>query len=148
MRRGTRVWYGLITENGESGMSGEPNTVLFILIGLISGVIAGVFGVGGGILIVPMLVIFAGFSQHAATGTSLAVLLPPVGLGAVVQYYRQGQVDVRAALIIALCLFLGAWVSARVATRVPDAMLKLAFGIFMTLVGISLVVSSVRRLPS
>ena len=129
-------------------MSGEPNTVLFILIGLISGVIAGAFGVGGGILIVPMLVIFAGFSQHAATGTSLAVLLPPVGLGAVVQYYRQGQVDIRAALIIALCLFLGAWVSARVATRVPDAMLKLAFGIFMTLVGISLVVSSVRRLPS
>ena len=129
-------------------MSGEPNTVLFILIGLISGVIAGVFGVGGGILIVPLLVIFAGFSQHAATGTSLAVLLPPVGLGAVLQYYRQGQVDIRAALIIALCLFLGAWVSARVATRVPDAMLKLAFGIFMTLVGISLVVSSVRRLPS
>ncbi len=129
-------------------MAGEPNTVLFILIGLIAGVISGMFGVGGGILIVPMLVIFAGFSQHAATGTSLAVLLPPVGLGAVVQYYRQGQVDIRAALIIALCLFLGAWVSARVATRVPDAMLKLAFGIFMTLVGISLVVSSVRRLPS
>ncbi|HOX00236.1 MAG TPA: sulfite exporter TauE/SafE family protein, partial [Deltaproteobacteria bacterium] len=109
-------------------MAGEPNTVLFILIGLIAGVISGMFGVGGGILIVPMLVIFAGFSQHAATGTSLAVLLPPVGLGAVVQYYRQGQVDIRAALIIALCLFLGAWVSARVATRVPDAMLKLAFG--------------------
>lgn len=129
-------------------MSGEPNTVLFILIGLISGVIAGAFGVGGGILIVPMLVIFAGFSQHAATGTSLAVLLPPVGLGAVLQYYRQGQVDIRAALIIALCLFLGAWVSARVAARVPDAVLKLAFGVFMTLVGVFLVVSSVRRLQA
>lgn len=129
-------------------MAGEPNTVLFILIGLIAGVISGMFGVGGGILIVPMLVIFAGFSQHAATGTSLAVLLPPVGLGAVVQYYRQGQVDIRAALIIALCLFLGAWVSARVAARVPDAVLKLTFGVFIILVGISLVVSSVRRLPS
>ena len=103
---------------------------------------------GGGILIVPMLVIFAGFSQHAATGTSLAVLLPPVGLGAVLQYYRQGQVDIRAALIIALCLFLGAWVSARVAARVPDAVLKLAFGVFMTLVGVFLVVSSVRRLQA
>jgi uncharacterized protein len=128
-------------------MGHDPHTALFIAIGLISGIIAGTFGVGGGILIVPALVIFAGFSQHTATGTSLAVLLPPVGLGAVLEYYRNGAVDVRAALIIALFLFLGAWVSSHVASRVPDAVLKLSFGIFITVVGIYIIISSIKRLP-
>jgi uncharacterized protein len=126
----------------------DPNTAVFICIGIVSGAIAGMFGVGGGILIVPALVFFAGFSQHTATGTSLAVLLPPVGLGAVISYYRQGFVDVRAALIIALFLFIGAWISSRAATRVPDAVLKLTFGIFIILVGIYLVISSVKKLPA
>lgn len=128
-------------------MGHDPHIAVFIGIGLFSGIIAGTFGVGGGILIVPGLVLLAGFSQHAATGTSLAVLLPPVGLGAVVEYYRRGDVDVRAALIIALCLFIGAWVSSHAAARIPDAVLKLTFGIFIILVGIYLVVSSAKRLP-
>jgi uncharacterized protein len=97
---------------------------------------------------VPALVFLAGFSQHTATGTSLAVLLPPVGLGAVMEYYRQGSVDIRAALIIALFLFIGAWVSSHVATRVPDAVLKLTFGIFIILVGIYLIISSLKKLPA
>jgi uncharacterized membrane protein YfcA len=128
-------------------MGYDPHIAVFIAIGLISGIIAGTFGVGGGILIVPLLVFFAGFSQHMATGTSLAVLLPPVGLGAVIEYYRHGNVDMRAALIIALCLFIGAWASSRVAVHIPDAVLKLTFGVFIILVGIFIVVSSARKLP-
>jgi uncharacterized protein len=128
-------------------MGYDPHIAVYIVIGLISGIIAGTFGIGGGILIVPLLVFFAGFSQHMATGTSLAVLLPPVGLGAVVEYYRHGSVDVRAALIIALCLFVGAWVSSRLAVHIPDAVLKLTFGIFIIIVGVFLVASSFRKLP-
>jgi uncharacterized protein len=129
-------------------MAYDPQIAAYIVIGLISGIIAGTFGVGGGILIVPLLVFFAGFSQHMATGTSLAVLLPPVGLGAVLEYYRHGNVDMRAAMIIALCLFAGAWVSAKVAVRIPDAVLKLTFGIFIIAVGLFIVVSSARRLSA
>lgn len=71
----------------------------FIAIGLSSGVLAGIFGIGGGILIVPALMYVAGFSQKLAIGTSLAVLLPPIGIAAVLEYYRNGNVDFRAALI-------------------------------------------------
>jgi len=72
-----------------------PSWLLFVLIGTLGGVASGLFGVGGGIVIVPALIYWAGFSQHMATGTSLAVLLPPIGLAAVFEYYRHGNVDVR-----------------------------------------------------
>ncbi len=62
--------------------------LLFVLIGAVLGIVSGLFGIGGGVLIVPALVYLAGFSQHRATGTSLAILLPPIGLAAVVEYYR------------------------------------------------------------
>ncbi len=80
---------------------------LLLLIGLFSGVASGFFGIDGGILTVPGLVYFAGFSQQAATGTSLAILLPPVGLAAVIEYYRHGNVDLKSAFIVAIALFAG-----------------------------------------
>ncbi|MRR14085.1 sulfite exporter TauE/SafE family protein, partial [archaeon] len=82
-------------------MAHEPAYLILILIGLVSGVVSGIFGIGGGVLIIPALVYLLGFSQHTATGTSLAILLPPVGLGAVMEYYRRGNVDIRTALIVA-----------------------------------------------
>jgi len=89
-----------------------PFWLILVVIGLLGGLAAGLFGVGGGIVIVPALIYWAGFTQHKATGTSLAVLLPPIGLAAALEYYRHGNVDVRAAIILAAMMMLGAWAGA------------------------------------
>ena len=86
-----------------------PFWLILVVIGLLGGFAAGLFGVGGGIVIVPALIYWAGFTQHKATGTSLAVLLPPIGLLAALEYYRHGNVDVRAAIILATMMMIGAW---------------------------------------
>jgi uncharacterized membrane protein YfcA len=105
-----------------------------------------VFGIGGGIIIVPALIYLAGFSQHRATGTSLAVLLPPIGIGAMWEYYRQDNVNLPAAMIIAAAVFAGGWGGAMVGNRVPGPYLRLAFGMFVVVLGVSLVVGAFRRL--
>jgi uncharacterized protein len=98
------------------------------------------------VVIMPALIYLAGFDQHRATGTSLAVLLPPIGLGAVIEYYRHDAVDVRAAMIIAVAIFITAWLSALVANRVPGNYLRLAFGLFVIIIGATLVVDAARKL--
>ena len=94
-----------------------PFWLVLVVIGLLGGFAAGLFGVGGGIVIVPALIYWAGFTQHKATGTSLAVLLPPIGLAAALEYYRHGNVDVRAAVILAGMMIVGAWAGAYLANR-------------------------------
>jgi hypothetical protein len=123
-----------------------PSWVTFLLIGVIAGVASGLFGVGGGIVLVPALIYWSGFSQHLATGTSLAVLLPPIGLAAALEYYRHGNVDVRAAVLLALGLFVGAWVGAYFANQIRGPHLRLMFGVFVTGLGIYLVQGAFRRL--
>jgi uncharacterized membrane protein YfcA len=118
----------------------------FVVIGLLGGVAAGLFGVGGGIVIVPALVYWAGFSQHRATGTSLAVLLPPVGLAAVLEFYRHGNVDVRAAILLAVSMFAGAWGGAALANEMKGPYLRLAFGVFVCAVGVYLIYGACKRL--
>jgi uncharacterized membrane protein YfcA len=120
--------------------------LIFAAIGIVGGIAAGFFGVGGGIVIVPALIYWAGFSQHKATGTSLAVLLPPIGLAAAIEYYRHGNVDVRAAAILAVTMFLGAWLGARFADRMTGPHLRLAFGLFVFALGIYLIIGACRRL--
>src|SRR5678815_3188642 len=104
-----------------------PEWVIFLLIGLGAGVTSGMFGVGGGLVIVPALIYWAGFTQHKATGTSLAVTL---------EYYRHKNVDWRAALIIASALFVGAFVGAFFANKISGPHLRLTFGIFTTAMGV------------
>lgn len=111
-----------------------------------AGVVSGFFGLGGGTIIVPALTFFAGFSQHRAVGTSLAVLLLPAGLGAVMEFHRQGNVDLRAAGLMAVALFGSAWISGRWANRVAPAPLKLAFGVFLLFVGARIVLSTAGKL--
>jgi hypothetical protein len=123
-----------------------PSWLLFVLIGGLGGVAAGLFGIGGGIVIVPALMYWAGFSQHRATGTSLAVLLPPIGLAAVIEYYRNGNVDVPAAALLALSMFAGAWVGALVANQMKGPYLRLSFGIFVCALGVYLVHGACKRL--
>jgi len=124
----------------------NPSLLMLIAIGGLAGALSGLFGIGGGVIIVPALIYLAGFDQHRATGTSLAVLLPPVGAGAALAYYRQGAVDIRAAAVIAVTLLVCAWLVAQVATRVPGPYLRLMFGIFVTVLGVSLVYDAVRNL--
>ena len=94
-----------------------PQWLVFVAIGLSGGIAAGLFGIGGGVILVPALVYWAGFTQHGATGTTLAVLLPPVGLAAAYEYYRHGNVDVRAAILLAATMFIRAWLGAVLAAQ-------------------------------
>ena len=107
----------------------------FMVIGLSSGILAGLFGIGGGILIVPALMYLAGFSQKLAIGTSLAVLLPPIGIAAVLEYYRNGNVDFRAALVIATMAIIGGWIGARTVNHIDAYTLKIIFGGFLIIIG-------------
>ena len=92
------------------------STILILLvIGLLAGVLSGMVGVGGGIIIVPALVYFIGMSQHQGQGTSLAVLLLPVGIFAVYNYYKAGYVDVRSTLIIAATFLIGGFIGSKIA---------------------------------
>ena len=116
------------------------------VIGVFGGIAAGLFGIGGGVVIVPALIFWAGFSQHLATGTSLAVLLPPIGLAAAVEYYRHGNVDVRAAVVLAVAMFLGSWLGAYWANRISGPHLRLLFGVFICGIGFYLVFGASRRL--
>ncbi|MBI4397460.1 MAG: sulfite exporter TauE/SafE family protein [Elusimicrobia bacterium] len=120
--------------------------VCLLAIGVAAGVSSGLFGIGGGVIIVPALVYFSGFSQHVATGTSLAVLLPPVGLAAAFEYYRQGNVNLRAALFIAAGLFAGAWLGAFLANRIGGAQLRFIFGVFVVIMGVYLIYNSLRQM--
>ncbi len=124
----------------------EPSIWLLIVIGLAAGTLAGFFGLGGGLVIIPALVYFAGFDQQMATGTSLAILLPPVGLAAVLVYYNSGHVNFKAALIIAVCLFFAAWASAHFANKVNQLHLRLAFGVMLVAVGIFMVLNTWAKL--
>jgi len=124
----------------------HPSTTLLIAIGLAAGILSGVFGIGGGIIIVPALIYLARFTQHQATGTSLAVLLPPIGIAAAAEYWRNGNVNVRAAVIIALSMLVGGWFGAVFANRIAGPYLRLAFGVFVVSLGVYLMYGAFRRL--
>jgi uncharacterized protein len=113
----------------------QPSFFLFAAIGCGAGIIAGLVGIGGGIIMIPALMFFAGFPQLTATGTSLAVLVMPIGLAAVVQYYRGGNVDVRAAVIIAVAFFFCAWGGAYLARKINPYVLRMGFGVLTVLIG-------------
>lgn len=108
--------------------------MLGVLVGLIGGTLSGLTGLGGGFIMVPLLVYLFGMSQHSAQGTSLAVLLPPLGLLAFLQYYRNGHVDVRVALLVALGFFFGGYVGGYLAQLVPGPLLRKGFAVLMALI--------------
>lgn len=118
--------------------------VLFIVIGILSGLASGLFGIGGGVIVVPALAYLAGFSQERAVGTSLAVLLPPVGLAAVLQYWRHGDVDIKGAIWVAVGMFLGAWVGAVFSLQAGDARMKIGFGLFLVVLGLWILATAAK----
>jgi len=115
--------------------------ILVALLGLVAGVVSGLFGVGGAIVIIPGLVLLAKLPQHTAHGTSLAALLLPVGLLGALEYYKRGQVNVAFAAVVAVGLLIGAYFGARLAGAMSEAMLRKAFGIFLLVVSVKLLAS-------
>ncbi len=109
-----------------------------MLIGIAAGILAGMVGVGGGIVIVPALVYFFKMDQHIAQGTSLAVLLPPSGLFAFLQYYRAGHVDLKIAVLIIVGLFLGGWVGGGWAQQISGPVLRKGFAVFMAIAALKM----------
>lgn len=106
--------------------------------GILAGVLSGLIGIGGGVVIVPALVYFAGFHQKMAQGTSLAVLLPPTGALAFWQYYRTGNVDLRMAVLLVAGLLLGGWVGGGWAQQLSGPALRKGFAIFLMLTAINM----------
>ncbi len=111
--------------------------LLMLAIGLITGVFSGIFGVGGGVILVPILVLLLDYAQVAATGTSLVALLLPVGLLGVLEYYRSGRLtgnDIKTGLLIAVGLFFGTYVGAKIAVGLPDTVLRKSFAAFLVFI--------------
>ena len=107
----------------------------FLFVGAFTGAVAGMFGIGGGVFVIPAMVYIFGFSQKTATGTSLAMLLPPIGILAFLQFYRSGQVNVPAAVLLIAGFLAGSWLSAGYAVALPDLLLKRLFGGLLIVMG-------------
>ena len=110
-------------------------TWMMLLVGLVIGMVSGVVGIGGGILFVPALVWLAGMDQHKAQGTSLGALLAPVGLFAFIEYYRNGEADLRIALLLAAGFLVGGYFGAVGAQHIPEIWLRRIFALTLIAVG-------------
>ena len=108
-------------------------TLIILLLGLGVGVLVGLMGIGGGVVLVPAMVYVLGMDQHLAQGTSLFILLPPIGLGALREYWKEGQVDLRAGILCALGILLGAYGGSSLALPMPSRNLQGLFGSFLVL---------------
>lgn len=114
-------------------------TILIIcVVGLATGFMAGMLGIGGGIIVIPALVMIMGFSQQSAQGTSLAMMLPPVGIFAVMNYYKAGHVDLKVAAILACVFIVGSIFGSKLAVKIPQDMLKKVFGVFLMVVAVKM----------
>lgn len=112
-----------------------------IVLGVAAGVLGGVFGIGGGVVLIPALVFFFGLTQHQAQGTTLALMVPPIGLLAAMRYYQSGNVKLSLAAFICAGFFLGGWLGAGMVQNVPDPLLKKMFGGLLFLVSLKMIFS-------
>ena len=112
--------------------------LILIIIGLAAGILSGLVGVGGGLIIVPALVYFLSFSQKSAQGTSLGILLLPVGILAVMQYYQKGYIDIKVVLIVSLGFVFGGFFGSKFAVALPVATIKKAFAIMMLITALKM----------
>jgi uncharacterized membrane protein YfcA len=119
-----------VKNNKLAKMNAETIFVL-ILVGLAAGTLSGLVGVGGGIIIVPALVFFLGFSQHAAQGTSLGLLLLPVGILAVINYYNKGFIDLKVVGIMCAAFVFGGWLGSKLALSISQDTVKKIFAVVL-----------------
>jgi len=109
------------------------------LIGLAGGFVSGTFGIGGGIIIVPALVFLAGLTQHQAQGTSLALMLAPIGILAVINYYKAGYVNVKFAVILMVTFLIGSYFGSKMAIHFEGKILRQSFGVLTVLMGLKFI---------
>jgi hypothetical protein len=109
----------------------SETVLLLILVGLAAGILSGMVGVGGGIIVVPALVLLLGFSQHEAQGTSLGLLLLPVGILAVLNYYKQGYIDIKVVAIMSVAFVLGGWLGSKLSLAMPQETVKKIFALVL-----------------
>lgn len=107
------------------------NPLLFIALGLAAGTFSGMFGIGGATVLIPALVFLGGLSQHQAQGTTLAAMIPPIGLLAAIRYYQAGNVKLGIAAFICAGFFFGGFIGAHLAHFAPEPVLKKLFGVFL-----------------
>jgi len=114
------------------------------LIGVLAGIVSGFIGIGGGIIIVPGLIYLAGLTQIQAQGTSLALMLPPIGILAFMHYYKEGNVDLKVAGIVAVTFIVGGFFGAKLAHKIDQNIAKIIFGVLMLLIAIKMIFSGVK----
>ena len=115
--------------------------IILIVIGILSGILSGVVGVGGGLIIIPLLIILLGLSQHEAQGTSLAVMLPPIGILAAINYHKAGFVKWEYAMIIAITLIIGGYFGSKYAVTLRPEIVKRVFGIVLLIGALKMIFS-------
>lgn len=102
--------------------------VLYVFLGVVAGVFSGVFGIGGGVIVIPALTLLFGFTQHQAQGTTLALMVPPIGLFAAMRYYQAGNVNLAVAAFVCAGFFVGGFIGAHIAQNLSDPLLRKLFG--------------------
>ena len=113
-------------------------TIILLFIGLVAGMMSGMLGIGGGIIIIPALVTILGFSQKEAQGTSLGLLLPPIGILAVMNYYKAGYLDLKAAGIMIITFIIGSYITSKFVVSLPENIIKKIFAVFLLFYSIKL----------
>ncbi len=119
--------------------------IICLIIGIVGGFLSGLLGIGGGIVIVPALVMILGFSQKLAQGTTLALMLPPISIFAVIQYYKHGYVDIKISLVVIIGFIIGSLLSSKFVVHIPETILKRAFGILLIFVAIRMIYSTIQK---
>ncbi len=114
----------------------------YILLGLGAGIASGIFGIGGGVVLIPAMVFLFGLTQHQAQGTTLAVMVPPIGLLAAMRYYYSGNVKIGMAFFVCAGFFIGGLIGASLIQNMPEPVLKKLFGVFMLVIAVRMIVSN------
>jgi len=114
--------------------------ITILSIGLAGGIASGLLGIGGAVIMIPALVFIAGFSQHAAQGTTLCAMIPPIGLLAAIQYYKAGHVDIKTAMIIAGTFFIGAYLGSKISLNTSPQILKKIFGFALLFISVRMII--------
>lgn len=112
--------------------------LMLLLIGLLAGIFGGMVGLGGGVIMIPAMIYMLGMSQHEAQGTSLAVMLPPVGLLAVMNYYKAGQINMKYAMVIAAAFLIGGYFGSKIALNIPVTTMKKIFGFALIAIALNM----------
>lgn len=120
----------------------DLHTVFILIgIGLLAGIAGGILGVGGGIIVIPAMVFIMGMTQYSAQGTNLAMMIPPIGILAALNYYKSGYVNVKFAAILAASFIIGGWLGSKLAVHLPQETLKRIFGVMLLIVAIKMILN-------